>query len=68
MIQDGKNSHIVRYKDELEHNGPIGDPALQMKVLAGFKADIEAEASQTTLPVEKKPEEKKPLGQEIKKK
>jgi hypothetical protein len=66
MIQDGKNSHIVRYKDELEHNGPIGDPALQMKVLAGFKADIEAEASQTTLT--KETPEKKPLGQEIKKK
>lgn len=66
MIQDGKNSHIVRYKDEIEHNGPIGDPALQLKILTGFRADIEAEASQTTLPVAK--EEKKPLSQETKKK
>ena len=56
MIQDGKNSHIVRFKDEIEFNGSIGDPALQLKVLAGFEADIKEEASQTTIPVQDKPD------------
>ena len=54
-VQDGNNSHSVRFKDEIQHTGPIGDPALQLKVLAGFKADIEFDIEQTTLPVEDKP-------------
>ena len=49
MIQDGKNSHIVRFKDEIEHNGDIGDLSLKLKILGAFQADIKADAEQTTL-------------------
>jgi hypothetical protein len=69
MIQDGQHSHIRRFKTEMEHDGNI-DPGFELKVLQEFSADIKAEASQTTLPVEKpaaKEPEKKPLSQDIKK-
>jgi len=53
MIQDGKGSHIRRFKDEIEHNGNMGDPELELAVLRNFAADIKEEMTQTTLPVEK---------------
>ena len=70
MIQDGKSSHIVRYKDEMEHMGSIGDTDLARKVLRGFDADLVAEASQTVLAVDEKPstEPKKITGKEKEKK
>ena len=49
MIQDGKNSHIVRFKDEIEHNGDIGDLSLKLKILGAFQADIKVDSEQTTL-------------------
>lgn len=59
MIQDGKNSHIVRFKDEIEHNGDIGDLSLKLKILGAFQADIKADAEQTALPVDSPAKESK---------
>ena len=56
MIQDGKTSHIRRFKGEMEHNGNIADPEFEAKILDTFKAEIRDEASQSTLPVSDKPD------------
>ena len=55
MIQDGKGSHIRRFKDEIEHNGNMGDSQLELAVLRNFAADIKEEMEQATLPVQDKP-------------
>jgi hypothetical protein len=56
MIQDGKTSHIRRFKTEMEHNGNIADPEFEAKILDAFKAEIREEATQSTLPVTEKPD------------
>ena len=67
MIQDGKGSHIRRFKDELEHNGTMGDSELELKVLKNFALDIKEEMTQTTLEVQAGQEsEKKSLAAEKK--
>lgn len=57
QVQDGKKTHIRRFKSELEHNGPVDDPKFESRILDEFKAEIAEDANQTTL-TEKAPEKK----------
>ena len=54
-IKDGSKAHSHSFKTALFHNGTIDDPKFELMILDEFKADIEFDAEQTTLPVEDKP-------------
>ncbi len=68
-IKDGTDKHVKSISNkDVDLAVPMEDPRFQIKVLETAILKIEEEMSQTTLPVEKKPEEKKSLAQETKKK
>lgn len=49
QVQDGKKTHIRRFKTDLEHSGPIDDPKFESRILDAFKQEIAEDAEQTTL-------------------
>jgi hypothetical protein len=49
QIQDGTTSHIKRFKDEIEHDGNIGDPSFEVKILNEFCKEIKNPMAQTEL-------------------
>lgn len=52
QIQDGTTSHIKRFKDEMEHDGNIGDPVFEQKILNRFNQEIQTDMCQTKIVVD----------------